>query len=103
LLCALQADAAERHFEAFRRFAGRADIAIGFADHVERQHRADLDQLGDLAHGQAAVAQRLANFAMGAGKGGQRHGVQRFDPGRQGAGQGGRGHGLELAFRRDGL
>ena len=63
-----RADAAERDLEAFRWLA-IADAAIGFLNEAQRQHRAVLNQLGNLPHRLAGVAQRQA--PPNGGEGGQ--------------------------------
>gem|GEM_PF-4928506 len=80
-LGALQADAAERDLEAFRWLA-IADAAIGFLNEAQRQHRAVLNQLGNLPHRLAGVAQRQAHLAMNGGEGGQGSVIECLDPGR---------------------
>ena len=63
-LGALQADPAERCLQAFGVVVAERQAAVRFADHVERQHGAVVDQFGDLPHGQAAVAQGGAHLGV---------------------------------------
>lgn len=103
---ASQAEAAEGHLQAFRGVVAGALGAIGLAQDGQRQRRAALQLVGDLAQRATAVAQRGVQAGIVAG--GDRQGlpVELFEPGGEAVCHGCRARcrrGGELAFRVFGL